>query len=228
MLLSNVDEMDLSRPISREEQRRQTLRRALPDIEIVKVENYFEVLDLIRDRIDQKYLGEIKQNLLDENEELCQYFSKFLARDIGKEELSKKLTNFAKARFEDLRPISRCVPREATRAKSTENFRKKEVRDELEMELESAGERAEEAPMFGSLPIQPESSVSPIKNMSDIESNYKEAWNRLAKRAEAFAPEEYGLLYHYLQTRDDGISNLIQELEDNPNTPLTRLREFLH
>lgn len=67
MLLSNVEEMDLSRPISREEQRRQNLRKSVPDIEIVKVENYFEVLDLIKDRIDPKYLGEIKQNLLDEN-----------------------------------------------------------------------------------------------------------------------------------------------------------------
>lgn len=37
MLLSNVEEMDLSRPISREEQRKQNLRKASPDIEIVKV-----------------------------------------------------------------------------------------------------------------------------------------------------------------------------------------------
>ncbi len=49
--------MDLSRPISREEQRRQNIRKSVPDIEIVKVENYFEVLDLIKDRIDTKYLG---------------------------------------------------------------------------------------------------------------------------------------------------------------------------
>jgi hypothetical protein len=68
MLLSNVEEMDLSRPISREEQRRQNVKKSVPEIEIVKVENYFEVLDLIKDRIDSKYLGEIKQNLLDENE----------------------------------------------------------------------------------------------------------------------------------------------------------------
>ena len=37
MLLSNVDEMDLSRPISREEQRRQNVRKSTPEIEIVKV-----------------------------------------------------------------------------------------------------------------------------------------------------------------------------------------------
>lgn len=37
MLLSNVEEMDLSRPISREEQRRQNLRKNSPEIEIVKV-----------------------------------------------------------------------------------------------------------------------------------------------------------------------------------------------
>jgi hypothetical protein len=60
--------MDLSRPISREEQRRQNLRKSVPDIEIVKVENYFEVLDLIRDRVDNRFLGEIKQRLLDEDE----------------------------------------------------------------------------------------------------------------------------------------------------------------
>ena len=35
----------------------------------------------------------------------------------------------------------------------------------------------EEPPMFGSLNIKPvESVVSPIKNMSDIESIYKVAW----------------------------------------------------
>lgn len=68
MLLSNVEEMDLSRPISREEQRRQNLRKSVPDIEIVKVENYFEVLDLIGDRLDNRFLGEIKQRLLDEDE----------------------------------------------------------------------------------------------------------------------------------------------------------------
>ena len=37
MLLSNVEEMDLSRPISREEQRRQNVRKSTPEIEIVKV-----------------------------------------------------------------------------------------------------------------------------------------------------------------------------------------------
>lgn len=57
MLLSNVEEMDLSRPISREEQRKQNLKKSIPDIQIVKVEKYFEVLDLIKDKLDQKYLG---------------------------------------------------------------------------------------------------------------------------------------------------------------------------
>lgn len=65
MLLSNVEEMDLSRPISREEQRKQTFKKNPPEIEIVKVENYFEVLDLIKDRLDPKFLGDIKQHLLD-------------------------------------------------------------------------------------------------------------------------------------------------------------------
>jgi hypothetical protein len=37
LLLSNVDEMDLSRPISREEQRRQNLKKSVSSIEIVKV-----------------------------------------------------------------------------------------------------------------------------------------------------------------------------------------------
>lgn len=37
MLLSNVEEMDLSRPISREEQRKQTYKKFTLDIEIVKV-----------------------------------------------------------------------------------------------------------------------------------------------------------------------------------------------
>lgn len=41
LILSNVDEMDLSRPISREEQRKQNLKKSVPAIEIVKVENYF-------------------------------------------------------------------------------------------------------------------------------------------------------------------------------------------
>jgi len=37
LLLSNVDEMDLSRPISREEQRKQNLKKSVSNIEIVKV-----------------------------------------------------------------------------------------------------------------------------------------------------------------------------------------------
>ena len=37
MLLSNVEEMDLSRPISREQQRKQPFKKFTPDIEIVKV-----------------------------------------------------------------------------------------------------------------------------------------------------------------------------------------------
>lgn len=128
MLLSNVEEMDLSRPISREEQRRQNIRKSVPDIEIVKVEKYFEILDLIKDRIDPKHLGEIKQNLLDENEELCSYFSKFISRDYGKDELSRKLTTFAFNRAEDLRPFSRCVPRN-NRAKSSDCAQKEENKD---------------------------------------------------------------------------------------------------
>ena len=131
MLLSNVEEMDLSRPISREEQRRQNIRKSVPDIEIVKVEKYFEILDLIKDRIDPKHLGEIKQNLLDENEELCSYFSKFISRDYGKDELSRKLTTFAFNRAEDLRPFSRCVPRN-NRAKSSDCAQKEENKDELD------------------------------------------------------------------------------------------------
>jgi hypothetical protein len=120
MLLSNVEEMDLSRPISREEQRKQNHRKGVPEIEIVKVENYFEVLDLIKDRLDPRYLGDIKQNLLDEQEEICSYFSKFIAREYGKEELTRKITAFANQRNVDLRPISRCVPR----SKSTDAVRK--------------------------------------------------------------------------------------------------------
>lgn len=37
--------------------------------------------------------------------------------------------------------------------------------------------------MFGSVTIQPEYIVSPIKNMSDIESIYKLAWDRLSKKS---------------------------------------------
>lgn len=48
LILSNVDEMDLSRPISREEQRRNNLKKSVPEIEIVKVENYFEILDQLK------------------------------------------------------------------------------------------------------------------------------------------------------------------------------------
>jgi len=44
--------------------------------------------------------------------------------------------------------------------------------------------------MFGSLNIKPVESVfSPIKNMSDIDSIYKTAWDKLAKRADYFEPE---------------------------------------
>ena len=39
----------------------------LTDRDSQEVVGYFEVLDLIKDKLDQKYLGEIKQNLLDEN-----------------------------------------------------------------------------------------------------------------------------------------------------------------
>lgn len=75
--------------------------------------------------------------------------------------------------------------------------------------------KTEEAPMFGLLSIPQNDkyeNVSPIKNMSDIESNYRRAEERLTKRGNYFAPEEYGLLYHYLQTRNDGISNLVLAL----------------
>ena len=69
--------------------------------------------------------------------------------------------------------------------------------------------------MFGSLNIKPvESTVSPIKNMSDIESIYKVAWDKLSKKSDLFAPEEYGLLYHYLQSKDDIILNEIQSIEN--------------
>jgi len=70
-------------------------------------------------------------------------------------------------------------------------MKKDEMRDELDMEMEvGSGVRpAEEAPMFGSLPKQAlHSSSSPIKNMSDIESNYKQAWDKLSKCSELFAP----------------------------------------
>lgn len=46
------------------------------------------------------------------------YFSKFMAREYGKEELSKKLIYFARKKIEELRPVSRCLPR-AARVKST-------------------------------------------------------------------------------------------------------------
>ena len=63
--------------------------------------------------------------------------------------------------------------------------------------------------------------------MSDIDSNYKLAWERLAQKSSFFASDEYGLLYHYLQTKDDGISNMIQELEWNEEGSLNRLKAFL-
>lgn len=46
--------------------------------------------------------------------------------------------------------------------------------------------------------------------MSDMESIYKMAWENLADKGDFFSPEEYGLLYHYLQTKNDGILNSIQ------------------
>lgn len=67
--------------------------------------------------------------------------------------------------------------------------------------------------MFGS--IRNDENFSPIKYMSDIESNYKQAWNKLSEKADEFEAEEYGLLYYYLQKRDDSISNFIQQLEWN-------------
>ena len=65
LLLSNVDEMDISRPISREEQRRQNLKKSVPNIEIVKVENYFEILDQIKGSLTPYVVTEVKNKLLD-------------------------------------------------------------------------------------------------------------------------------------------------------------------
>jgi hypothetical protein len=42
----------------------------------------------------------------------------------------------------------------------------------------------EEPPMFGS--IKNDENFSPIKFMSDIESNYKQAWNKLSEKADEF------------------------------------------
>lgn len=81
--------------------------------------------------------------------------------------------------------------------------------------------------MFGTLSIPQYDHVSPIKNMSDIESNYKWAEERLEKKTDYFASEEYGLLYYYLQTRDDSISNLVQEMQEDEEGTLNRLRVFL-
>ena len=63
--------------------------------------------------------------------------------------------------------------------------------------------------------------------MSDIESIYRTAWDKLAKLSEFFAPEEYGLLYHYLQTKDDMILNEIQSIESYEESSLESLKEFL-
>lgn len=49
--------------------------------------------------------------------------------------------------------------------------------------------KTEEAPMFGLLSIPHNDNVSPIKNMSDIESNYRRAEERLTKRSAYFAAE---------------------------------------
>lgn len=88
-------------------------------------------------------------------------------------------------------------------------------------------QEVEEAPMFGSSNTQAENVVSPIRNMSDIESIYKLAWDKLADKSDFFAPEEYGLLYHYLQTKDDGILNSIHSLEDYEESSLAQLQVFL-
>src|SRR4051812_48349288 len=105
-----------------------------------------------------------------------------------------------------MRPISRCVPR----SKSTEGVRKEGHHAANVIEVHDI----EEAPMFGSLNIQSENIAFPIKNMSDIDSIYKHAWDKLAEKSDFFAPEEYGLLYHYLQTKNDGILNFIHSPED--------------
>ena len=59
--------------------------------------------------------------------------------------------------------------------------------------------------MFGS--SKEENNFSPIKYMSDIESNYKQAWTRLESKGDFFEPEEFGLLYYYLESRDDSKSS---------------------
>lgn len=60
--------------------------------------------------------------------------------------------------------------------------------------------------------------------MSDIESIYKLAWDKLSKMTDLFAPEEYGLLYHYLQTKDDIILNEIHSIETYEESNLESLR----
>jgi hypothetical protein len=82
--------------------------------------------------------------------------------------------------------------------------------------------------MFGSLNIHPvEPAVSPLKNVADIDSIYKNAWERLARVGDFFAPEEFGLLYHYLQTRDDIILGEITSINSYEEGNLLKLREFL-
>lgn len=75
--------MDLSRPISREEQRRQNLKKSVPNIEIVKVENYFEILDQIKVFLTPYVTTEIKNKLLNENPSVCSYFSDYLSRKVS-------------------------------------------------------------------------------------------------------------------------------------------------
>lgn len=76
--------MDLSRPISREEQRRQNLKKSVSNIEIVKVENYFEILDQLKPFLTARSVAEIKVELLDENQAIFNLFSDYLSRKISK------------------------------------------------------------------------------------------------------------------------------------------------
>jgi len=74
------------------------------------------------------------------------------------------------------------------KSKSVDPVRRKfsdEKSDEIKFNNgEAQNNNVEEPPMFGS--IKNEENFSPIKYMSDIESNYKQAWNKLAEKADEF------------------------------------------
>lgn len=46
----------------------------------MKVENYFEILDQLKNEISPEGMGEIKQWLLDEDQEVSGYFAQYLSR----------------------------------------------------------------------------------------------------------------------------------------------------